>query len=228
MPGALNPTHGWSHKFVDELVYPQILKPLTESPAYPIGAAFDCGVAANQGLLMAFELGLGACLTAFNAEVVARYTKPPASWIPLYVLNIGYRAESPEAGAAAAAAVRGTVLPRPVRQAVSARPEGGRRAEAQQDAADTGSAAEPQARDPRAGASVESARVMGVLSRPITEYQSVATWGDGLRNQWGGDPLTEEPEKLQALETFCAFVGEDPDTIVGHCFRIRKSDGERR
>src|SRR5687768_3450572 len=24
--GALQPTHGWSHKFVDEVVYPQILK----------------------------------------------------------------------------------------------------------------------------------------------------------------------------------------------------------
>lgn len=96
--GALNPTHGWSHKFVDELVYPQILKPLTESPAYPIAAAFDCGVAANQGLLMAFDLGLGACLTAFNAEVVAKYTRPPANWIPLYVLNVGYRAESAQAG----------------------------------------------------------------------------------------------------------------------------------
>ena len=68
---------------------------------------------------------------------------------------------------------------------------------------------------------------MGVLSRPLAEYQSVVTWGDGLRNQWGGDPLAEEPEKLQALEAFCAFVGEDPDTIVGHCFRVRKSDGER-
>lgn len=96
--GALNPTHGWSHKFVDEIVYPHILKPLTESPTYPIAAAFDCGIAANQGLLMAFELGLGACLTAFNADAVAKYTKPPASWIPLYVLNVGYRAESVEAG----------------------------------------------------------------------------------------------------------------------------------
>ncbi len=96
--GALNPTHGWSHKFVDELVYPQILKPLTESPAYPIAAAFDCGVAACQGLLMAFDLGLGACLTAYVPEVVAKYTQPPATWIPLYVLNVGYRAESKEAG----------------------------------------------------------------------------------------------------------------------------------
>ncbi len=96
--GALNPTHGWSYKFVDEVVYPQILKPLAQSPAYPIAAAFDCGVAACQGLLMAFDLGLGACLTAFVPEVVAKYTQPPASWIPLYVLNVGYRAESVEAG----------------------------------------------------------------------------------------------------------------------------------
>jgi nitroreductase len=96
--GALNPTHGWSHAFVDEIVYPHILKPLTESPAYPISSAFDCGVAACQGLLMAFDLGLGACLTAFNAAVVAKYTMPPESWIPLYVLNVGYRAESVQAG----------------------------------------------------------------------------------------------------------------------------------
>lgn len=96
--GALNPTHGWSYKFVDEVVYPQILKPLTENPAYPIAAAFDCGIAACQGLLMAFELGLGACLTAFVADVVRKYTKVPDSFVPLYVLNLGYRAESKEAG----------------------------------------------------------------------------------------------------------------------------------
>jgi hypothetical protein len=96
--GALNPTHGWSHKFVDELVYPQILKPLTESPAYPIASAFDCGVAANQGLLMAFDLGLGACLTAFVQEVVKKYTNVPDDWIPFYQINVGYRAESAEAG----------------------------------------------------------------------------------------------------------------------------------
>jgi len=96
--GALNPTHGWSHKFVDETVYPQILKPLTESPVYPVALAFDCGIAACQGLLMAFELGLGACLTAFVQDVVAKYTKVPAEWIPFYSMNVGYPAESREAG----------------------------------------------------------------------------------------------------------------------------------
>jgi nitroreductase len=96
--GALNPTHGWSHKFVDEIVYPQILKPLTEAPQYPVAIAFDCGVAACQGLLMAFDLGLGACLTSFVQEVVKMYTKVPDDWIPFYQLNVGYPAESREAG----------------------------------------------------------------------------------------------------------------------------------
>ncbi len=96
--GAVNPTHGWSHKFVDETVYPQILKPLTEMPVYPVALAFDCGISACQGLLMAFELGLGACLTAFVQEVVKKYTKVPDDWIPFYALNVGYPAESREAG----------------------------------------------------------------------------------------------------------------------------------
>lgn len=65
------------------------------------------------------------------------------------------------------------------------------------------------------------------LDRPLSEYETVKTWEQGLRHQWGGDPLAEDPFKLATLEEFCVFVGEDPDSIVQHCFRIRKSDGER-
>lgn len=65
------------------------------------------------------------------------------------------------------------------------------------------------------------------LSKSITEFDTVKAWGEGLRKQWGGDPLAEEPEMLDALAQFCDFVGEDPDSIVGKLFRIRKSDGER-
>src|SRR5690349_6938780 len=61
----------------------------------------------------------------------------------------------------------------------------------------------------------------------MEDYGSVKTWRRDLSEQWGGDPLAEEPERLAALERFCAFVGEDPDAIVARCFRIRKSDGER-
>ena len=65
------------------------------------------------------------------------------------------------------------------------------------------------------------------LAKPIREYETVKVWDTGLRNQWGGDPLGEEPDLLTTLEEFCAFVGEDPDAIVGKLFRIRKEDGER-
>jgi hypothetical protein len=65
------------------------------------------------------------------------------------------------------------------------------------------------------------------LDATISACPSVQVWREGLRAQWGGDPLAEEPDKLRALQDFCAFVREDPDAIVARCFRIRKSDGER-
>jgi hypothetical protein len=65
------------------------------------------------------------------------------------------------------------------------------------------------------------------LAKPITEFETVKAWGEGLRRQWGDDLLDEEPDMLESLRDFCAFVGEDPDTIAGKLFRIRKSDGER-
>lgn len=96
--GALAPSHGWSHKYVDEVIFPQVLKPLIDSEFYPISAAYDCGLATCQGLLMAFEQGLGACLLAFLPEVVGKYTQPPKEWMPLVLLAVGYPAESIEAG----------------------------------------------------------------------------------------------------------------------------------
>jgi nitroreductase len=96
--GALNPTHGWSHRFVDEFVYPMILEPMTKGPGYPISAAFDCGGAGTQGLLIAVEEGLGACWTAFNPGPAKELLDIPDDWIPLYVLNLGYPLESREAG----------------------------------------------------------------------------------------------------------------------------------
>jgi hypothetical protein len=64
-------------------------------------------------------------------------------------------------------------------------------------------------------------------SRPIDEYASVHTWAEGLRAQWGGDPLAEEPEKRETLEAFCRFVDKDPDELVAFCFLRRKATGER-
>jgi hypothetical protein len=65
------------------------------------------------------------------------------------------------------------------------------------------------------------------LERPIEEYESVHGWAKGLSEQWGGDPLAEEPEKLRSLEAFCEFVGKDPDQLLDYCFLRRKGTGER-
>ncbi|MGH7857398.1 MAG: hypothetical protein ACREQY_08710 [Candidatus Binatia bacterium] len=65
------------------------------------------------------------------------------------------------------------------------------------------------------------------LALPIDDYESVKAWRESLRRQWGGDPLAEDPSMVQVLGEFCDFVGEEPDAIVGKCFRIRRSDGER-
>lgn len=96
--GALAPSHGWTYRFVDELVWPAILEPLSRNPAYPVAITFDSGGAATQGLLMAFNEGLGACWIAFNHDVAKKAFDVPEDWVPHYVMAVGYPAESREAG----------------------------------------------------------------------------------------------------------------------------------
>jgi nitroreductase len=96
--GALAPSHGWTHRFVDEFVWPQLLEPMSKSAAYPVAMAFDNGGCATQGLLMAYNEGLGACWTAFNTEVAKELFGVPDDWVPHYLLNLGYPLESREAG----------------------------------------------------------------------------------------------------------------------------------
>lgn len=64
------------------------------------------------------------------------------------------------------------------------------------------------------------------LREPIADYAAVATWSEGLRGQWGGDPLAEDPEKLENLRAFCEFSSQDPDELVAFCF-LRRKTGER-
>ncbi len=97
--GALNASHGWSHKFVDELVYPMILEPMMKDREAILKAvAVDCGTAICQALLAAFDEGLGACLTAFVDGPVRQAFGVPAAWIPMWFMGVGYPAESWEAG----------------------------------------------------------------------------------------------------------------------------------
>ena len=96
--GALAPTHGWSHKFVDDFVYPQILKPMTAGPGYPIASSFDVGIAVCQALLTGVDEGLGVGLVTLNGAVLKEVFKTPDSWIPLPTILVGYPAESWDGG----------------------------------------------------------------------------------------------------------------------------------
>ncbi|MEX2226011.1 MAG: nitroreductase family protein [Dehalococcoidia bacterium] len=96
--GALAPTHGWSHKFVDDFVYPQILKPMTQGPGYPIASTFDVGIAVCQALLTGVDEGLGVGLVTLNGAVLKEVFKTPDEWIPLPTILVGYPAESWDGG----------------------------------------------------------------------------------------------------------------------------------
>ena len=60
----------------------------------------------------------------------------------------------------------------------------------------------------------------------MLDYASVQTWLDGLRQHWGGDPVTDDPERLPVLEAFCRFASVDPDQIIKGTTMIK--DGEKR
>src|SRR6185503_14121846 len=58
--GALSPSHGWSHAYVDDVVYPQVLKPMSDSPTDSLQmAAIEAGQAMCLALLAAVDQGLG-------------------------------------------------------------------------------------------------------------------------------------------------------------------------
>lgn len=62
---------------------------------------------------------------------------------------------------------------------------------------------------------------------PLLDYATVRTWLDGLREHWGGDPASDDPERLPLLEAFCHFAGADPDAIIAACLRTDEA-GDRR
>ncbi len=63
------------------------------------------------------------------------------------------------------------------------------------------------------------------LSKPIQQFETVRTWFQGLRDQWGEDP-NDWDERLAALAAFCAFAGKDPDVVIREC--VRESESGKR
>ncbi|QLL06508.1 nitroreductase family protein [Mycobacterium vicinigordonae] len=97
--GALAPTHGWSHAYVDEVAYGQVVKAVAADPAVNAWmVSVECGLAINQAMLAAVDEGLGVGLSAFNVDVAREVLKVPDTWIPMWALLVGYPAEDRLAG----------------------------------------------------------------------------------------------------------------------------------
>jgi len=61
----------------------------------------------------------------------------------------------------------------------------------------------------------------------VTEFASVNAWNEALVHQWGGDPLAEDPSRLEALVRFCDFIEKNPDELLEFCFLRRRDSGEK-
>ena len=65
-----------------------------------------------------------------------------------------------------------------------------------------------------------------VALRALIDYASVQMWLDGLRQHWGGDPVTVDPDRLPMLEAFCVYANRDPDQMIKETTMLK--DGEKR
>jgi nitroreductase len=97
--GALNATHGWSHAYVDDVAYAQVVKPFSQDPMLNLWmVSVECGLAICQALLAGVDEGLGVALSACNGAVAKEALKVPDDVIPMWMMLVGYPAEDPKAG----------------------------------------------------------------------------------------------------------------------------------
>ena len=97
--GALGPSHGWSHRYVDDVIWAQVLKPMTENAgALALMVAEETSLAICHSVLTAVDEGLGTTLTAINQEACRRLLKVPDTYMPIWLQLVGYPAEEREAG----------------------------------------------------------------------------------------------------------------------------------
>jgi nitroreductase len=94
--GALGPPHGWSHRYVQNVVLPEVLMPGLDAGPQRGGNA-DAGLAMTQGLLAAYDEGLAACLAPFDESGAREVLHAPDTWEPVMGMFLGYPAESWEA-----------------------------------------------------------------------------------------------------------------------------------
>jgi nitroreductase len=97
---ALPPSHGWSEAYVDEVIWAQILEPISQNEAaVTFMGAVEAGIAICNALNAAVDEGLGTCLHAFSApDVIKEQFNVPDTWVPVWLQEVGYALEETEAG----------------------------------------------------------------------------------------------------------------------------------
>ena len=97
--GALGPWVGFSYRYVEDVIWPQILNPISDSPQLLVPFVMgEASLAICQALLCAVDEGLGTQLTAFNGDAAKPLFGVPDEWVPIFAQLVGYSAEGPEAG----------------------------------------------------------------------------------------------------------------------------------
>ena len=96
---VLPPSHGWSPRYVDSVVVPQVLDPIrtSETINYMLSCR-EAALAVSQALLAAVDEGLGTALTSMNPSAVQALTKAPGHFSFMCAQLVGYSAESLEGG----------------------------------------------------------------------------------------------------------------------------------
>ena len=224
--GALPVTHGWTHPYVDDLVYPQVLEPLSKDAlATTWAVSVESGLAIAQAMLAAVDEGLGVGLHAFNAAGAKEVLKVPDTWVPMWILLVGYPAEDAKGGGQRPRRpLSESLLPRPVRHPVDGDSRGHRAAQARGD--DPGTDARRRQRaDEGDQATRRPLRAAVVTSGGIESQASVKQWAAGAG--FDHDPAEVREGKLRILVDFCTKVEKQPDELVAFCILRKKATGER-
>ena len=217
------PPHGWSQRYVERVVVPQVLMPGLGNRVR--GGNADTGMALMQGYMAAVDEGLGACLVPFDEAGARRVVDVPEDFEPAAALLIGYPAESPEAGGQRPHGAweecffdADTNTPFPRDSKVTAKLE---------EAGLLQTAAPLPWRDDEvralsrglglAGGGVEAPSGVApegapVNLGPIRDYASVGEWRKSVSKFWRATPPPDD--WLETLEAFCRFAGTNPDAII--------------
>ena len=217
------PPHGWSQRYVERVVVPQVLMPGLGNRVR--GGNADTGMALMQGCLAAVDEGLGACLVPFDEAGARRVVDVPEDFEPAAALLIGYPAESPEAGGQRPHGAweecffdRDTKTPFPRDAAVTAKLEAEGLLQTPAPLPWRGDEVRALSRGlGLAGGGIEAP--VGVAPEgapvnlgPIRDYASVGEWRKSVSKFWRATPPPDD--WLETLEAFCRFAGTNPDAII--------------